>query len=298
MREDREEAMARAAAVVAVVGALFLSGGAVAGASSGPGQQEFGLTEKQLVQNIEKVEAQIAACMRAQGFEYVAVDSETVRRGMKADKRLPGLDEEEFIAKYGFGIATLYTGKPPQLATGYSPGKIGLGRRNIEIFQGLSPTDQVAYNRALFGENSDATFSIGLDSEDFSRCGGCTRAAIEKVFEPEQLKASYYNPKDALIASDPRMKAALREYRAKMREAGFDSEDPNSVEAEVTERLDAITGGGTVPLEQLSPEQLAALEELQNYERRLAVKTLELEEKIIEPVEERVEKELFARKVE
>ena len=289
--------MVRSLAVVAVVVTLVLSGSAGAEAQS-PGQEEFGLTRKQLVQNIEKVEALIAACMRSHGFEYVAVDAETVRRGMKADKRLPGLEEEEFIAKYGFGIATLYTGEAPQLATGYSPGTIGLGRQNVQIFKNLSPADQVAYNRALFGENSDATFSIALDSENFSRCGGCTREAIEKVFAPEQLRASYYNPKDALVANDPRMKAALREYAAKMREAGFDAVDPNTVEAEIRERLDAITGGGTVPLEQLSPQQRAALEELQNYERRLAVKTLELEEKIIEPVEERVEKELFARKVE
>jgi len=277
---------------------LALSGSARAEAQPGPGQEEFGLTRKQLVQNIEKVEGLIATCMRAKGFEYVAVDAETVRRGMKADKALPGLEEEEFIAKYGFGIATLYTGQAPQLATGYSPGTIGLGRRNVQIFRNLSPADQVAYNRTLFGENSDATFSIALDSENFSRCGGCTREAIEKVFEPEQLKTTYYNPKDALIANDPRMKAALREYAAKMREAGFDASDPNSVEAQIRERLDAITGGGTVPLDQLSPQQLSALEELQNYERRLAVKTLELEEKIIEPVEERVEKELFARRVE
>jgi len=290
--------MARSVAVVTLVATLVLAGSARAEAQPGPGQEEFGLTRKQLVQNIEKVEGLIATCMRAKGFEYVAVDAETVRRGMKADKALPGLDEEEFIAKYGFGIATLYTGQPPQLATGYSPGTIGLGRQNVQIFRSLSPADQVAYNRALFGENADATFSIALDSENFSRCGGCTREAIERVFEPEQLKATYYNPKDALVANDPRMKAALREFAAKMREAGFDSVDPNTLEAGIRERLDAITGGGTVPLEQLSPQQLTALEELQNYERRLAVKSFELEEKIIEPVEERVEKELFARRVE
>ena len=50
---------------------------------------------------IEQVEALIAKCMRAQGFEYVAVDAETVRRGMAADKTLPGLEEREFIARYG-----------------------------------------------------------------------------------------------------------------------------------------------------------------------------------------------------
>jgi hypothetical protein len=290
--------MSRFAALVSVTALLVCSGGAGADPADVPGQQEFGLTERELVQNIEKVEALIARCMRAQGFEYVAVDAETVRRGMKADKMLPGLEEAEFIAKYGFGISTLYTGKPPQLATGYSPGKIGLGRRNVQIYMGLSPADQVAYSRALFGEHSDATLAIALDAEDFSRCGGCTREAIEQVFTPEQVKASYYNPKDALIARDPRMRAALRQYAAKMREAGFDSDDPNTVEEEIRQRLDAITDGGSLLLDELSPEQQAALEELQNYERRLAVKSFELEVQLVEPVELRIEKELFARRVE
>jgi hypothetical protein len=276
---------------------LVLSGAALAEATS-PGQAEFGLTERELVQHIEKVEALIARCMRAHGFEYVAVDSETVRRGMKADKTLPGLDEAEFVAKFGFGISTHYTGAAPQLATGYSPGKIGLGRRNVQIYQGLSPADQVAYSRSLFGENSDATFAIALDAENFSRCGGCTREAIEQVFSAEQLKASYINPKDALVARDPRMRAALRDYAAGMRQAGFDAQDPNTVEEEIRQRLDAITGGGTVRIEEFSPEQLAALEELQDHERRLAVKNLELEIQLLEPVEERIEKELFARRVE
>jgi hypothetical protein len=282
----------------AAAGVLLAALGAGAEGPAVVGQHEFGLTERELVQHIEKVEALIASCMRAQGFEYVAVDAETVRRGMQADKMLPGIDESEFIARYGFGISTLYTGKPPQLATGYSPGRIGLGRRNVEIYRGLSPADQVAYSRALFGDHADATFAIALDAEDFSRCGGCTRAAIEKVFAPEHLKASYYNPTDALIARDPRMKAALREYGAKMREAGFDSGDPNTVEDEIRERLDAITDGGTIPLEELPPQKLAALKELQNHERSLAVKSFELETRIVEPVEERIEKELFARRVE
>lgn len=289
--------MARAAAVATGVVVLFLGGGA--GAEQGtPGQAEFGLTERELVQHVEKVEALIARCMRAQGFEYVAVDADTVRRGMQADKSLPGLEEKDFVAKYGFGISTHYTGKAPQLATGYSPGRIGLGRRNVQIYQGLSPADQVAYSRALFGLHSDATFAIALDAEDFSRCGGCTLEALEQVFDPEQLKASYYNPKDALIARDPRMKAALREYRAKMREAGFDVDDPEELEVEIRARLDAITEGGSIPFEELSPDKLAALKELQDYERLLAVKSFELEVVLLDPVEESVARELFARRVE
>jgi hypothetical protein len=271
--------------------------GAESGESSLPGTEEFGLTKRQLVEKIEKVEALIAQCMREEGFEYIAADYNTVRRGMVADKSLPGLSEEDFIAQYGFGVSTLYTGKAPQLAEGYSPGKVGLGERNIQIYKNLSPADQVAYNRALFGENTDATFAVGLEIEDFSRCGGCTRTAIEQVFDPEQLKPTYYNPKDALINNDPRMKAALRQFASEMREKGFDYNHPDDVETDIRERLHAITGGATIPVEALTSEQQDALKKLQEYERRVAVVTMELQEEIFEPVEERIERELYAGEV-
>jgi hypothetical protein len=262
-----------------------------------PGTEEFGLTPKQLVQYIEKVEALISKCMRDQGFQYIAADYITVRRGMGADKNMPGISEEEFIGKYGFGLSTMYTGQPPQLATGYNPAKVGLGQRNIDIYKNLSAADQVAYNRALLGENADATFAVGLETENFSRTGGCTRKAIEQVFEPEQLKATYYNPKDALINKDPRMQAALRKYAAEMREAGFNYNHPDEVELDIRERLAAFTSGGTIPVEKMSPEQRAALKELQNYERRVAAKNFKLAEELFDPVEEKIEKEMYAREV-
>lgn len=261
------------------------------------GTVEFGLTQRQLVRNIESVEALIARCMRAQGFQYIAADYNTVRRGMSADKRLPGMGEEEFIAKYGFGVSTMYTGEAPQLATGYSPAKVGLGERNVVIFKRLSPADQVAYNRALFGQNSDASFAVGLETENFSRTGGCTRTAIEQVFEPDRLKATYYNPKDALVNKDPRMKAALREFAAEMRKEGFAYNHPDEVETDIRQRLDALTAGGSIPVDQMTPDQRVALEELRNYERQVGIVTFELAEEIFDPVEEKIERELFAREV-
>ena len=286
--------MCRAAAAGAAV--LVLAGSAIA-QTDRPGTEEFGLTRKELVQAIEKVEALIAQCMREQGFEYVAADFITVKKGMGADKSLPGLSEEEFIEENGYGVSTLYTGLPAQLSKGYSPAKIGLGDRNVQIFQKLLPADRVAYNRALLGENSDATFAVGLELENFSRCGGCTLKAIEQVFKPEQLKGTYYNPKDALINKDPRMRAALRKYAEAMRKAGFDYNHPDEVEPGIRDRLYAITGGKTVPIEQLSSEQQAALKSLQEYERRVTKISFKLAEEIFDPVEEQIEKEMFAREV-
>lgn len=47
----------------------------------------------------------------------------------------------------------------------------------------------------------------------------------------------------------------------------------------------------------MSPRQRAALEELQDFERRAAIKALERAEEIFEPVEEQIERELIALEV-
>ncbi len=254
--------------------------------------EEFGLTTEELVRSIEEVESLIAQCMSEAGFEYIAADYNTVRRGMVADKSLPGLSEKQYFDQHGFGISTLYTGLPPQLAEETTPAKIGLGNRNVQIFNSLSPADQVAYNHTLLGENTDATFAVAIEVEDFSRTGGCTRAAIEQVFTPEQLSVTYYNPKDALIEQDPRMVAALAEFAECLRTAGFDYNHEKEIEPDLRNRLAEITGG--LPIEALSPDAQAALQELQSYERALAVVTYDCEVRILEPVEDQVERELFA----
>jgi hypothetical protein len=281
---------------------LVLSAGAIAqtapsGKTALPGTEEFGLSQKELVQSVEKVEALIAKCMREHGFEYVAADYATVRKAMTSDKKLPGIGEEEFVENYGFGISTFYSGKPPQLTEGYCPARVGLGDRNVEVFKKLSSADQAAYDRALLGENTDATFAVALEGENFSRCGGCTLKAIQQVFKSDQIKEAYYNPKDAMINKDPRMKAALKEYAEKMKEAGFDYSHPDEVEADILKRLNAITGGKTIPLEEMSVDQRLALKKLQTHERRAGIISFRLSEEIFDPVEEQIQKEMYARPV-
>jgi hypothetical protein len=269
--------------------AIQISGAPVEGL---PGGEEFGMTKEELVTNIEKVESLIAACMQDAGFEYVAANYSTVRRGMVADKSLPGMTERQFIAQYGFGISTLYTGLPPQLSAETIPAKIGLGEQNIQIFNGLSPADQEAYNHVLFGENSDATFAVALEIEDFSRTGGCTRQAIEQVFTTEQMAVGYYNPLDAMIRQDPRMAVAITEFTDCVRAAGFDYGHPDDIEPDLRKRLDEITAG--LPVEALSSDALAALEDLRAEEMALGIVAFDCESEIIDPVEDRIERELYA----
>jgi hypothetical protein len=162
----------------------------------------------------------------------------------------------------------------------------------------LSPADQAAYNRALFGENVEASFAMALETENLSQTSGCTRRAIEQVFQPEQIKTSYYNPQNALINNDPRMKAALRKFAAEMKRAGFDYNHPDDVEPDIRTRLAALTSNGSLPPEKMTPEQRAELKKLQDYERRVAAKTFKLQEDLLAPVEERIQQELFSRKVQ
>jgi hypothetical protein len=223
MKDD----MRKTVLLVVTVLMMLATAGSAPAQNRLPGTEEFGLSKRELVERIEAVETLISKCMRENGFQYIAVDSETVRKGMAADKKLPGLSEKEFVAQHGFGISTLYTGKPPQLGDGYSPGKIGLGDQNVRIYENLSPADRVAYNRALLGEDTNPTFAVALEIEDLSRTGGCTRSAIAQAFNPEELKSTYYNPKDARVNQDPRVKAALATFADTMRKAGYAYNHPD-----------------------------------------------------------------------
>jgi hypothetical protein len=275
-----------AAILLAACGTRSIANGVI------PGKEEFGMTKDELVTNIEAVEALISKCMTEAGFEYIAADYNTVRRGMTADKSLPGVSERQFIEQYGYGISTLYTGSAPQASDISTPAKIGLGDQNIRIFQSLSPADQVAYSHTLFGEHPDATFAVALETEDFSRTGGCTRKAIEQVFSAEQFSATYLNPFDALVEQDPRVVAANAEFSDCLRSAGFDYNYEREIEPDVRKRLDAITDGS--PVESLSPESQSALVELQGYERALASVAFDCEMRFLDPVADQVERELYA----
>ena len=110
------------------------------------------------------------------------------------------------------------------------------------------------------------------------------------------MSATYYNPADAMINDHPRMKPVIKEISDRMREAGFNYDLLDDIEPDLRRRLFAITEGGTIPVDQLAPESLAALKELQDYERKVAKLCWELESKVFDPVEEEIEKEFFSRR--
>jgi hypothetical protein len=136
-----------------------------------PGTEEFGLTKEELVTSIEAVESLISGCMREAGFDYIAADYATVRRGMVSDKSLPGLSEREYFVRHGYGISTLYTGLPPQLADEFTPAKIGLGDQNVRILTACRPQIRSRITTRSSASTLDATFAVSIEQENFSRTG-------------------------------------------------------------------------------------------------------------------------------
>ena len=250
------------------------------------GSEEFGLSMDQLAAKVEQVEGLIGDCMTAAGFEYVPVDFARVKEGMDADKTAPGLSDEEFIAQYGFGITTQYD----------HPGReIGLGEQNVAIYEALTPQEQVAYDHTLLGEDREATFAQSVEAEDFSKTGGCTRQAVEQVFTPQELTQAYINPADVAISEDPRVVEATGKWSDCLRQQGYDYANPDDVEQDLHDRLDALTHGADPRT--LTGSDAAALTELQGLELALAPASIQCEEDVLEPVISKVEEEVFGAPV-
>lgn len=250
-----------------------------------PGKQAFGLNDEQFAAYVEDVESMIAECMADAGFEYVPADVTAVLEvgvWMRAD---PNMSREEFKSQWGYGVSTR-TDNPAR--------EVGLGQQNIQIYESLSESEQVAYDRTLFGEDSDATFALTLDDEDFSGTGGCTKEAVEAVFPAEMLSSTFINPKDVLIESDPRVIAADEAWMDCMAEDGYEYEDQDEIIEEYEETYEALLDGRDP--EELSGADLEALEELQAEEIAVALKDLECQGPLDEVIRE-VEIEIYGEPV-
>jgi len=264
------------------VAALLLA--AVCSSESDPNArtEEFGLTEAQLVTKIESVESAIASCMKDAGFEYVPIDTVTLRKAMQALGTAPGLSDEEFVSQYGYGITTL----PPTR-------DFGVGEENAAIFDDLDPASQAAYSRTLFGDDPEATFMLTLDDENFGPTGGCTRKAVEQAFTPQELSVTYINPIDAQVEQDPRMVAAREKWADCMARNGYDYARQENAEDELLQRMNTITEGADPST--LTGSAKDALLELQGEERAIAQVDFDCSEKFLNDVEEEVERDVLGR---
>jgi hypothetical protein len=260
--------------------------GEPAGKAELPGIKEFGLTEEQFAQHVEKTQALIAKCMNEAGFEYIPVDVKTVEAAQARVRRDPGYTRRSYKEKWGLGVTTRFD-KPVR--------DVGLGP-NLRIWKSLPKADQEAYSRTLWGDDPTADFVFAFDEEDFSSTGGCTRKAVAHVFTPEQLKGTYVNPKDVLVNSDPRIIEAHRNWSKCMRSRGYDyKEDQDEIIEEYGERLDELLDGDNP--QTLTGQRAAALRKLQQEEIAVSLADYECEVKYADQVYRQVEIEVYGQPV-
>lgn len=255
-------------------------------AELGFGTREFGLTDQEWTAAVEAVQAEIATCMAEAGFEYVPADVDAVELAMQSIRNEPGLTREQYKEQWGYGVTTRFDNVAKQ---------IELGEQNLAIYYSLSDADQVAYDRTLYGEDPDATFSFQFDEEDFEPVGGCTLRAIETTFTDEQLDPDFVNPKDILVEQDGRVAEAELAWTDCMGEAGYEYEDQDEIIEEYGDRLDELLDGDEP--EDLTGARAEALAELQREEIEVSLVDLECQINHVDDVVREVEIELFGKVV-
>ena len=281
-------ALAALAVLLAVCGCQSNAGSNTAHGKNKPlpGIKEFGLTEVQFVQHIEKTQALIAKCMADAGFEYIPVDVQTVEAAQARVRRDPGDTRVGYKEKWGLGVTTRFDNPVRD---------VGLGP-NLKIWKSLPKADQDAYSHTLWGDDPSADFVWTFDEEDFSPTGGCTRKAVAQVFTPAQLKGTYVNPKDVLVDSDPRIIEALHNWSKCMHARGYDyKRDQDEIIDEYGERLDQLVGDSDPT--KLTGARLAALHKLQQQEIKVSLADVACEIKYADDVYREVEIEVFGQPV-
>ncbi len=281
-RTRRHALDATIALAVVVFGACSTSKTTKPAGTDSVAPAEFGLTPAQLAEHIDRTEQLIAACMTTAGFRYVALDARSIQSAMASDKSAPGLSSEEYVKQYGLGIST----QPDKPIVTF-----GAGPDNALYLNGLPATDQIAYRRALWGEHPEHTHTLAVEQEDFANTGGCTRHAAQQIYTADQLSGTYINPGDARVAQDPRMIAATKKWADCMHAKNFDYDQPDQVETDLRNRLAAITQGQDTKT--ITGPALEALKALQGEELAVAAVLTTCEEKHIEPIQAKIETDLY-----
>jgi hypothetical protein len=278
---------------VVLVAALPVLAGCGGAGGSAPAtrpdvETELGFDQAALDARLSRAEARVRDCMKAQGFDYVAVDPVAAKAAMMGGGTLRQQERQ-----FGYFVSTLW-------GRGHSRDDPNRGMRAA-----LSPADRAAYDRALGGEEPGATFQDAMDTGDFTKLGGCRRTAIEAVFGGAQVLTAVQGRLDELderIVSDGRMVRATERWASCMAAAGYRYTDPDAIDVDLQRRMERIVGplpgkfaAGPPPGRPPRPYDRAALRTLQHEELAIWRADTSCERRHITPVEEVVRRRLEAR---
>jgi hypothetical protein len=203
----------------------------------------------------QKRQEAVAECMRTEGFEYTPYVPEQMFGGVGFEPPGWDLTRKEYVEKYGFGMSTTFedSNQPPEPEDMPKPED----DPNYVYTQGLSQTEQEAYNKALYGEQSfeepvdggDGTTETTAAAMAFEMAGcfGKAEEALNggKVTDEDQAFAEDINKRLETfyqqLQADKRVVEANREYATCMSGKGFPEIDKQQAAYEkVSEKMNVI----------------------------------------------------------
>lgn len=228
------------------MGEGFMSGagGMTRAVRIGGGPQES--SEEQLAKQ-RKVEDATAACMKAAGFDYVAVPPEKDPKSKFNDAF--NLPPDKFAEQYGYGISTIDWSKP---------GGEDDSDPNTKIRKALSPTAQKAYDKALNGQFANGGGVVAMPQDDGKSTNkvtdmGCRGKAAEDVYGKRDDKMADFQKFDSLfkdiealrkrIEADQRVVDATSAWSDCLADAGQSGfKKPDEPREKISKKLDELTG--------------------------------------------------------
>jgi hypothetical protein len=172
----------------------------------------------------DRAEAYVAACMAAKNLEYQPVDYSAAYERNRAWAERATLSPEEYASRYGFGVATSFEGKLPQ---------VHAEDPNEERMAEMGTAERRAYQQALFGEVAGIGAAAGPGAAKPVSFGGCKGDAARQLLGgegAEQLLAKYRRLTER-IETDRRMAKAYRAWSGCMARAGYRYATPREAEA-------------------------------------------------------------------
>jgi hypothetical protein len=211
-----------------------------------PGAVEFNEAnaEQQWAQQERAAQDKIAACMAEQGFEYIPYIPNQDQMGFSGPDT-----EEEFVAQYGFGIATMIL-EDRQFDEEAMEEEIAKDP-NFAITEAMSQAEREAYEAALWGAQPDIDFETLTEEEiqaayESFEPTGCQSTAYEDMFDQGAAMAFYeqFGPmmEDIYgsVESDPRIVEMEGKWSSCMAEKGYEFTDRNDIEVFFLRRLEEV----------------------------------------------------------
>ncbi|KAA3641501.1 MAG: hypothetical protein DWP92_01065 [Armatimonadetes bacterium] len=222
-----------------------------------PGGVAFGDgvdAEQQYRQMEREAQDKIAACMAAEGFEYVPYVENQDQGGFATSDV-----QEEFAAQYGFGVVAMILGEQ-QIGEAEIEAEMAKDP-NSAIVEAMSDTERDAYVVALYGVPPEFEFEESADGSPQATTApvepsGCQNIAYAETFDQEAQTEFFeqfgpmMNDLYSDLESDPRIAELDGKWSACMAKNGYDFKGESDAEMFLLRRLEEA---GAVTLE-LSPD--------------------------------------------